>query len=469
MSITSRPSEGWDIKLQKKISNSLSAKVFLWVFSALTLCSLLIYSIILVFVPQSYQIAGSKQFESNANALFFTLDNKSYVNALEQITNFCIENNAVAMLGNGTETVTFGDFENIGEDLSTAQTYIADIIFAEEKVAYTLSVTSLSKVASELFTLLLKFIPLVLTIIVLLSALSAFICSKVIVAPIAQISHISKRMTELDMTWRCDTDRKDEIGVLSASLNTMAERLQSTMKELETANQQLTKDVQKFQRLEEQHRNFFAAVSHELKTPLTILKGQLENMILGFGDYQNHGKYLPQALKSAEDIEYLVKEILSITKMETMNIGGSLETLSLPDMISKLIADMKPLADEKNITIYQAVPDSISVSVNRNLFYKALSNILGNAIRHSKTGAEIYIDFDRKANTLTIENTGVFLNEDNLENMFTPFYRADKSRSKATGGSGLGLYIVKTILDLHSMGYQITNTERGVAFYLKLN
>ena len=126
------------------------------------------------------------------------------------------------------------------------------------------------------------------------------------------------------MTWRCDTDRGDEIGVLSSSLNTMAARLQSTMEELEMANQQLTKDVKKFKMLEEQHRNFFAAVSHELKTPLTILKGQLENMILGFGDYQNHDKYLPQALKSAEDIEYLVKEILSITKMETMNIDSSL-------------------------------------------------------------------------------------------------------------------------------------------------
>ncbi|MDE7433093.1 MAG: HAMP domain-containing histidine kinase, partial [Lachnospiraceae bacterium] len=198
-------------------------------------------------------------------------------------------------------------------------------------------------------------------------------------------------------------------------------------------------------------------------------KGQLENMILGFGDYQNHEKYLPQALGSAEDIEYLVKEILSIAKMETMNIGSSLETLSLSDMVSKLIVDMKPLADEKDITIYQNTPDNISVSVNRNLFNKALSNILGNAIRHSKTGAKVYVDFDKDTHNLVVENTGVFLNEDNLENIFTPFYRADKSRSKATGGSGLGLYIVKTILDLHGMGYQITNTEKGVAFYLKLN
>lgn len=464
-----KQSEEWDTKLRKKISNSLSTKVFLWVFTALTLCSILIYSIILIFVPQSYQLTGSKRFENNATTLFSGLENTNYEDASEQITNFCIENNAVAMLGNDKETVTFGDFENIGEDLSTAQTYTSDVKFAENKVAYTLSVISLSKTASELFSLLLKFIPLVLIVIVLLSALSAFICSRVIVAPITKISQISKRMTELDMTWRCDTDRKDEIGVLSFSLNTMAARLQSTMDELETANQQLTKDVNKFQKLEEQHRNFFAAVSHELKTPLTILKGQLENMILGFGDYQNHEKYLPQALKSAEDIEYLVKEILSITKMETMNIGSSLETLLLSDLVNKIVADMQPLAEKKDISIYQNIPDTLSISVNRNLFGKALSNIIGNAIRHSETGAKVYTSFDKDTNTLVVENTGVFLNENNLENMFAPFYRVDKSRSKATGGSGLGLYIVKTILDLHGMGYQISNTQKGVAFYLKLN
>jgi two-component system sensor histidine kinase VanS len=420
-------------------------------------------------VPQSYQLTGSKQFETNAGALFSALENKNYEDGTTLITNFCIENNAVAMLGNEKNSVTFGDFDNIGDDLSTAQTYTTDVTFSEDKASYTLSVISLSKTASELFSLLLRFIPLVLTVILLLSALSALICSRVIVAPIAKISQISKRMTELDMTWRCDTDRKDEIGVLSSSLNTMAARLQSTMEELETANQQLTKDVKKFKMLEEQHRNFFAAVSHELKTPLTILKGQLENMILGFGDYQNHDKYLPQVLKSAEDIEYLVKEILSITKMETMNIGSSLETLSLADMISKVVTELQPLAAEKDIAILQNIPEDISVSVNRNLFAKALSNIIGNAIRHSKDGAKVYADFDRDTHILVVENTGVFLDEDNLENMFTPFYRADKSRSKATGGSGLGLYIVKTILDLHQMGYQIMNTDKGVAFYLKLN
>ena len=455
--------------MRKKISSSLSTKVFFWVFAALSLCSILIYGIIIIFVPQRYQLTGKKQFENNATSLFSLLETKSYATASEQIYNFCIENNAVAMLGNDNETVTFGDFDNIGDDLSTAQTYTTDIKFSGDKTTYTLSVISLSKTASELFNLLLKFIPLVLTVIVLLSALSAFICSRVIVAPIAKISQISKRMTELDMTWRCDTNRGDEIGVLSSSLNTMAERLQNTMAELENANVQLTADVKKFKRLEEQHRNFFAAVSHELKTPLTILKGQIENMMLGYGDYQNHEKYLPQALKATEDIEYLVKEILSITKMETMNLDSSLELLSLSEMLDALIEGMKPLVEEKQIQVFQNVPDDLKVSVNRNLFGKALSNVIGNAIRHSNVNAKVYVSYTAERNTLVVENTGVFIAEDDIANMFTPFYRADKSRSKTTGGSGLGLYIVKTILNLHGMGYRIENTEQGVAFYLELN
>lgn len=455
--------------MRKKISNSLSVKVFLWVFAALTLCSIVIYGVVIAVVPQRYQVLGNEQLEDNVNNLFSELENKDYDDATEQIYNFCIENQAIAMLSDGDKTITFGDFSDIKNDLSTAKTYVSDVKFNSDSITYTLSLTSISKTADDFFSLLLTFVPVIFGVIIILSTLSALICSKVIVAPIAKISQISKRMTELDMTWRCDIERSDEIGVLSLSLNTMAARLQSTMSELETANQQLTVDVKKFQKMEEQHRNFFAAVSHELKTPLTILKGQIENMILGYGDYQNHEKYLPQILKATEDIEYLVKEILSITKMETMDINSTLENIPLCEMVCQLVTDTTPLAAEKEITIYQNIPATVVVSVNGTLFHKALSNIIVNAIRHSGMGAAVYISFDTEKNMLVVENTGVFIAAEDLEHMFTPFYRMDKSRNKATGGSGLGLYIVKTILDLHGMEYKMENTDRGVAFYLQLN
>lgn len=456
--------------MQKRIRNSLSIKVFLWVFSALTICSMLIYGIVLTILPKQYQVTFDKQLDTNTEILVSKLQDMRYEDAVNEIYNFCIQNNSTAILSDDNGALSFGEIK--AEELTVATSNIVTAVtFLDSETEYALVVSSISKTADVILSLMLRFLPVVFAIILLLSSLSAFICSKVIVSPIAKISQISKRMTLLDMTWKCDIESNDEIGVLASSLNTMASRLNETMEELTNANNQLTDDVEKFKSLEEQRRNFFAAVSHELKTPLTILKGQIENMILGYGDYQNHEKYLPEALKATEDIEYLVREIISISKMESMDLRDTLQNVSLLSTVNETIEILLPIAKDKNIQIHQNITTDISVPVNRNLWNKALSNIIGNAIRHSPCGEEVFISLQliEQENALVIENTGVFISEADLPYMFTPFYRTDKSRSKATGGSGLGLYIVKTILDLHGMRYSIQNTPKGVAFFLYLN
>lgn len=455
--------------MRKKIKNSLSAKVFLLVFSVLTACGMLIYGIEMIVLPERYQFSYDSRLEANADALFADLEGQPYDEAVEQIYNFCIQNNSAGILSDGQTTLSFGGMES--ETANTATTSIFGIIhLADRPEEYVLSIMSISKTTNELFNLLLRLIPVILGAILLLSALSAFICSKVIVSPITEISQISKRMTALDMTWRCNVKSKDEIGVLASSLNTMASRLHETMEELTNANNQLTDDVEKFKAMEEQRRNFFAAVSHELKTPLTILKGQIENMILGYGDYQNRDKYLPEALKATEDIEYLVKEIIAISKMESMDLEDTLQEISLKQTVNYTVQTILPLAQDKNIHIHQNISTDMILSVNLNLWNKALSNIIGNAVRHSPCGENVFISvqFCENGNALIIENTGASIPEADIPHMFTPFYRADKSRNKATGGSGLGLYIVKTILDLHGMTCCIRNTQNGVDFEIQL-
>lgn len=456
--------------MRKKIRDSLNIKVFLWVFSALTICSMIIYGIVLAVLPKQYQITADKQMEQNVDTLVSALHSMSYEEGVKTIYNFCIQNNASAMLIGDENTLNFGEIKSNEMTVATS-TIGTDVIFSDIAMEYMLVLSSLTRTAEQISSLMLRFLPVILLVIVLLSVFSAFICSKVIVAPIAKISNISKRMTGLDMTWHCDIESDDEIGVLASSLNTMASRLQNTMEELENANAQLTADVKKFQTLEEQRRNFFAAVSHELKTPLTILKGQIENMILGYGDYQNHEKYLPEVLKATEDIEHLVKEIITISKMESMDLQDTLQDVSLSASINETIEAILPIAKDKNIRIHQSMNADMIISVNRNLWNKALSNIIGNAIRHSPCDEEVFISLQlfEQENVLVVENTGVFISEADLPHMFTPFYRTDKSRSKVTGGSGLGLYIVKTILDLHDIAYSIQNTPRGVAFSLYLN
>lgn len=449
--------------MQKRMNNSLSIKVFLWVFFALMICSTLIYGIVLTVLPKQYQINADKQLESNIEMLVSKVRDMSYDEVVKEIYNFCIENNSAAVLNGEGETLRFGEMKS--ETYTVASSSIAtNVTFSESEKEYTLVISALAQTSDAMLHLMLRFLPVVFSIILLLSALSAFVCSKVIVTPIAKLSEISKRMISLDKGWKCDVKNNDEIGVLASSLNTMATRLYETMQELTNANQQLNNDIERFKLLEEQRRDFFAAISHELKTPLTILKGQIENMILGYGDYQNHEKYLPEALKATEDIEHLVGEIISISKMESIEINGTLQEISLMKTVDDTVHILMPLAKEKEIHIYQNIKKDIWLQVNDSLWRKALSNILGNAVRHSPNGEKVYIELQEDEKVLVVENTGIYIPEEDLSNMFHPFYRADKSRSKSTGGSGLGLYIVKKILDLHGMKYSISNTESGVAF-----
>lgn len=455
--------------MRKKIKNSLSIKVFLWVFSALTICSMLIYGIVLTVLPRQYQVVSDKQLDANTEILVSKLSGMCYEDAVDEIYNFCIQNNSKADLSDGKATLNFGEIKS--EELTAASSSLATTVtFSDRETKYTLVISSISKTADIILNLMLRFFPVVLAVIFLLSSFSAFICSKVIVSPIAEISQISRRMTLLDLTWKCDIESSDEIGVLASSLNTMAGRLHETMEELTDANGQLADDVEKFKALEEQRKNFFTAVSHELKTPLTVLKGQIENMILGYGDYQNYEKYLPEALKATEEIEHLVREIIAISKMECMELEDILQEVSLKQTVDDNVRAVLPLAQDKDIQISQTIGADIVLSVNANLWNKALSNIIGNAVRHSPRGEDVFISLEscEDGNVLVIKNTGSSIPETDLSRMFTPFYRADRSRNKATGGSGLGLYIVKTILDLHGMAYGIENTEQGVTFSLYL-
>ena len=129
------------------------------------------------------------------------------------------------------------------------------------------------------------------------------------------------------MTWQCKINRTDEIGILANSLNSMSQNLSDTMLKLETANRQLKQDMEHIDELNKQRQYFFATASHELKTPITIIKGQVESMIMEIGRYKDTRTILPETLKEIENMEQLVKEILSISKLE-MNTMSHTELLS---------------------------------------------------------------------------------------------------------------------------------------------
>ena len=446
----------------KKIRNSLSAKVFLWIAGLLILCSLLIYGMVMIFLPQSYTVVASSRVETEIEQLIDTLSQTDYDSAGEVIERFCQDNRASVILDDGTASHTFGTVDEQSVERGEAMTAAVDVKFADRDGSYYLSITAPVSAGSELTMAFLELLPLLLLLILLISASGAFLCSRVLVRPVLEISRVSKRMADLDMTWDCKVNSADELGVLANSLNTMAKRLDAAMKELENANEQLRKDMEHITELSRQRRDFFAAASHELKTPITILKGQIESMILGIGKYKDTGKVLPETLKEVENMERLVKEILTISKIEMDGLAGKAELVPLTDTLAKVMETLLPLAQERQITVHSQLAEDVTVSGNASLLEKAIHNILSNGIRHSPEGAEVFIHLT--PSVLTVTNTGTSIPEEDLPVLFTPFYRVEKSRNKATGGSGLGLYLVKTILELHGIPYSMVNTEDGVKF-----
>lgn len=458
--------EGWAINLRLKIKNSLSAKVFLWISGSLLLCSFFIYGSIMFFLPKSYTAVSSEQINAEIDELTETLSETKLENAEHILEEFCRENQAAVILQGGGEKHQYGAPAEAGSNGTEMLSFAQEINFSDTLETYILNITTPVSSDRELINALLKLFPFLLILIFTVSFLGAWICSRLIVRPIIEISSVSKRMAKLDMTWKCKIARSDEIGILADSLNTMSEELSDAMKELETVNKQLKQDMEHIEELDRQHQYLFAAASHELKTPITIIKGQVESMIMEIGRYKDTRKILPETLKEIENMENLVKEILSVSKLELREMGH-IEVLSVTEIVKNVCEHLRPLADEKNIILHQQLNGRAQITGNRSLIEKALHNIINNAICHSPAGANIYITLSETE--LTVKNQGASIPAEDLNKIFTPFYRVEKSHNKLTGGSGLGLYLVKNILEQHNLPYQIENEKNGVCFKITIN
>lgn len=240
---------------------------------------------------------------------------------------------------------------------------------------------------------------------------------------------------------------------------------------LKESNIELKVEISKQRELEQKQREFFSAASHELKTPLTILKGHLTGMLNKVKGYENREVYMERSLAVVEKMETLVKELLYLSKTDESQ-KSEYKMIDLAELLRVQIADVTELLSEKELSLTVDIPDKLLCEVDSAQMERALQNILINAIRYSPNGEEINISLSNEKNTnivfCKIENTGVTIPEEEISYLFEAFYRVDASRNRNTGGTGLGLYIVRKIMDLHHAKYGIKNSDRGVLFWFKM-
>ncbi len=448
--------------MRKKIKSSLWLKIFLLLTTLLFAVSILLYGTIMAVMPASYKYALTSNYTEQVSRLIADLEHHDLDDATQKIYEFCINNNAGALLSGNQTSLSFGEgiLDEQQREQNVFQTASASL--ALENGTYTLQITMSARAVNQLTETFWRLLPIVGIAVLTISLIASYFVTRLLTKPILEISDISKRLTTLDMTWRCDTSRTDEVGTLALNLNTMAARLDSTLKELSAANEKLQADIEQERRQEKLRVDFFRAVSHELKTPITVLKGELEGMIYQVGEYKDHDTHLRQSLRTVNDMELLVKEILSASRMAGSDFSLTLSDVDLSQLVRECCRKWQGAAEDREQRFQAEIEDGRTCQGDMALLQKAVSNIIGNAVAHSPSQAEISVTL--AGNILQVRNSGVSIDSANLEKIFEPFYRVDRSHNRNTGGSGLGLYIVKTILERHGFSFRMNSTDDEVCF-----
>ncbi len=240
-----------------------------------------------------------------------------------------------------------------------------------------------------------------------------------------------------------------------------------------TVTRPLIKIIESEREQEQKRRDFIATISHELKTPITIISGQIEGMIYNIGKYKDRDTYLKKSYESTQELKELVNEMIEVSKSETLKQDLYLKNINLSILIDSLVKRQIFLIEDKNLKTVLDIDENISIVADEEKIIRAINNIINNAIKYSPEGETVTIRLYKRKNGrgiktyLEVENSGITIEKKYLEEVFNPFFRIEKSRSRKTGGSGLGLYIVSTILKSHGFEYSIRNKVNSVVFTIK--
>ena len=449
--------------MRKRIRESIQAKTFIAMLALLAGCCIIIYGMVLIFLPKSYRTEMEGQVTEDFYELTETLEAEGWEESSDRILEFSMKNNASVRIDDESGENVFGvNFADDEAGETPAKSLSCSASFAENGQTYRIFAEVSLVPVSQSYGILLNLIPLIAAIILLISVMGAFVCSRYFSRPLIRICSVARRMTGLDMTWKCEVKRSDEIGVLAASLNEMSDRLTEALDSLQSANEKLQQDIEKEREQEKQRIDFFTAVSHELKTPIAIMKGELEGMICRVGEYRDRDRYLRDCMKTVNDMEEIVKEILFAARMGGSDFQLTRSDLNISRMLRKSCQKIKGRIEDRQMRLRMEIEQDFHYEGDGRLLEKVFTNVLGNAAAYSGEGAVITVSL--KNGVFCVENTDARIEEEDLKNIFMPFYRVEQSRSRNSGGSGLGLYITKTILDHHGISYKMENTEKGVRF-----
>ncbi len=290
--------------------------------------------------------------------------------------------------------------------------------------------------------------------------------------PILQLAEISKKMTNLDFNAKFQSRGENEIDLLGEHMNQMSETLEKTISELKSANNELKIDIEKKTQIDEMRRDFISNVSHELKTPIALIQGYAEGLQECINDDPDSREfYCEVIMDEAVKMNRMVKNLLTLNQLESGNEQVVLERFELTELITGVVNATTILREQKGITLTFHEEEPIYVWADEFKTEQVLTNYISNAIHYVSGEKKIDITVEKIGEVVKVGvfNTGEPIPESELEKIWVKFYKIDKARTREYGGNGIGLSIVKAIMDSFHRQCGVTNYENGVKFWFELD
>lgn len=307
---------------------------------------------------------------------------------------------------------------------------------------------------------------------VILSAVISYMVTRRITNPILQLAELSKRMTILDFDAKFQSQGKDEIDFLGEHMNELSETLEKTISELKSANNELLIDIEKKNQIDDMRKEFLSNVSHELKTPLALIQGYAEGLQECVNeDAESREFYCEVIIDEADKMNRMVKQLLTLNQLEFGNETITMERFNVTELIQGVIHATAILREQNGINLVFSEKQPIYVWADEFKTEEVLTNYMSNAIHHAAGEKKVTISIQQKDEVVRISvfNTGLQIPQEDLEHIWTKFYKVDKARTREYGGSGIGLSIVKAIMESFHQQCGVENHPDGVEFWFELD
>lgn len=352
------------------------------------------------------------------------------------------------------------------------QRYMDAFGFLESGCGFLLStpVESISESAS----ISNKFFVLTGVTVALFAGMYIFFIMKRMTQPVLELAAIANRMARQDFRARYEGDAQDEVGLLGNSMNDLASELEKTITELKAANEQLQKDIEEKIQIDDMRKEFLSNVSHELKTPIAIIQGYAEGLQECVNDDQESREfYCEVIMDEAAKMNQMVQKLLNLNQLEFGSHTCEMVVFDLSEVIRGMMDSTRILLQQKEGTMeYRENTRNMTVLGDEFMIEEVLKNYISNACNHLSGERKVLIAAEDSADNrvrVSVYNTGEHIPQESLDKVWVKFYKVDKARTREYGGSGIGLSIVKAIMDQHGCPYGVENTTGGVVFWFELN